>query len=376
MKRLISSLVLASFISGWSIRFTPGSENKFVPLFNGTDLSGWVHMGDNPKSFQVDQGTILCTGAGNYPNWLRSEKEYENFILRLEYQTVGWCEAGVLLHAPLYGRASKTGIKLHLRHDQVEEGARSTGAIYDVLAPMVQASKPGDQWNALEIYLNWPQLRVTLNGQRIHDVDLQQNEKLRWRLRRGYIGFQDIGTKIRYRKIELQELPSQERWTPLFNGKDLSGWNSTGTAKWTAEGGMIIGSDGDGYLIGNDSYSDFEFQVYVRTSTYANGGVFYRWQSDKERGYEAQIYNVIEATNPTGSIYGIVPAKDPDARDQEWFLLQIISRSSYSAVRVNGETVAESNQLKLPDQGKIALQMHTKGARIEYLNPRIKRLAN
>ncbi len=366
---------LCLIIFGSSASFRAASEDKWVSLSNGKDLSGWVFMGDNPNSFRADQRTIFCTGAGNYPNWLRSEKEYENFDLRLEYMTPNWCEAGVLIHAPLYGRASKVGIKIHVRHDQIDEGARSTGSIYDVLPPRVQASKPQGQWNAMEIHVDWPTLRVTLNGQITHDVNMEENSKLRWRLRRGYIGFQDIGQPIRYRHIEIRELPSREHWTSLFNGKDLSGWNTTGTAKWSVENGVIVGSDGDGYLVSNDSFGNFEFQVVARTSKYANGGIQFRWESEKQKGYEAQIYNVVEATNPTGSLYGIVPAVDPDARDGEWFLMQVISQGPSASVRVNGETVAESNRLTIPDRGKIALQMHKEGARVEYMNARVKLLS-
>lgn len=350
-------------------------DEQFIPLFNGKDLSGWVLMGENPESFRVEDGVLVCTGKGNEPHWLRSEREYENFVLRFEYLTPGWCEAGLLLHAPLYGRQSKAGLKLHLRHDQVDEGARTVGSIYDVLPPLAKPAKPQGQWNQVEVYVNWPQLRVTLNGVKIQDVNMERNEKLRWRLRRGYIGFQDIGQRIKYRNIEIRELPSREQWTELFNGRDLSGWSISGPAKWSVENGVIVGSDGDGYLITNEKYANFEFQVYVRTVTrFANGGLHTRWQSDKERGYEAQIYNVREATNPTGSIYGFVPAVDPDARDGEWFLMQIISRGSFMAVRVNGETVAQSKDLKLAELGQIALQMHQRGARIEYFKPRVKRL--
>jgi len=43
-------------------------------------------------------------------------------------------------------------------------------------------------------------------------------------------------------------------------------------------------------------------------------------------------------------------------------------------LRVNGETVAQSNDLKLPELGHLAMQMHQRGARIEYLKPRVKHL--
>lgn len=365
MKTLLFILCLALNTSGTAAQ-------DFKSLFNGRNLDGWVAVGPTPESFRVSDGTLIVTGAGNQPNWLRSGKEYENFVLRFEYMTPGWCEAGVLLHAPLHGRQSTAGLKIHLRHDQVDEGARSTGSIYDVLPPLVQAGRPAKEWNRMEIHLDWPKLRVTLNGQAIHDVDMQWNEKLRTRLRRGYIGFQDIGTAIHFRNIEIRELPATEQWSNLFNGRDLTGWTVSGPARWSVENGLIVGFDGDGYLISDRDYSDFEFQVFIRTSRRANGGIFTRWKSEKERGYEAQIYNFNEATNPTGSIYGIVPSVDPDSRDEEWFLMQIISRGSYQGIFINGRCVAESNRLTVPDNGRIVLQMHARGARIEFMNPRVK----
>ena len=31
----------------------------------------------------------------------------------------------------------------------------------------------------------------------------------------------------------------------LFNGKDLTGWEATGNAKWVVEDGMLIGTQGE-----------------------------------------------------------------------------------------------------------------------------------
>ena len=51
-------------------------------LFDGKSLSGWVHEGDRP-TFSAEDGAIVCSGLGYYPNWLHTEREYENFRLRL-----------------------------------------------------------------------------------------------------------------------------------------------------------------------------------------------------------------------------------------------------------------------------------------------------
>lgn len=348
-------------------------EGGFVPLFNGRDLSGWVEMAE-PGAFRVEDGTLSLASPKNHPNWLRSEKQYENFVLKLEYQTIGWSETGIYLHAPLHGDPVKSGIKLHLRHDRAEDGARSTGALYDVRGPLTFANRTGDAWNRLEIHMNWPELRVVLNDTTIQDVNLELSDELRWRLRKGYIGFQDIGTRIRYRDVQIKELPASEgKWTELFNGRDLTGWEASGEATWTVEDGKLMGGRGDGVLATQGTFRSFEFQAYFRASPRANGGIFYRLKErpDQPSHYEIQIYNVPTATNPTGSIYGVAPARDAGCRSGEWCLMQLISAGAYTRVLINGETVAEADRLALPDEGKIAIQNHSRST-IEYKGIRIK----
>jgi hypothetical protein len=343
---------------------------EFRPLFNGKDLSGWVEMGE-PGGFVAENGVLFLKTPRNYPNWLRTDREYENYILRLEYMVSGWCETGIFLHAPLYGDPAESGYRLHLRHDQVPEGARSTGSIYDVAPPIAFANKPAKEWNSVEIHMDWPVLRVKLNDRIIQDLNLEVSEALRHRSRRGYIGFDDLNCAIRYQNIQIRELPDKDRkWTSLFNGKDLTGWTKEGKATWGVERGMIFGTNGDGFLLTHESYSAFEFQTYFRTSSHANGGIYYRRSAGSE-GYEIQIYNVPGATNPTGSIYGRVPANAVPCRDGEWCHVRLISDGAYTGVWLNGRKVAESLGLEQPDQGKLGFQNHS-SARIEYLAPKIR----
>lgn len=373
--RLTSAIVL---LSG-SLILKPAaaqSQGAFVPLLDGNDLSGWVEMGE-PGAFTIENGTLFLERPTNYPNWLRSDEQYENFELELEYQAVGWAEGGIYIHAPLHGNPLKSGIKIHLRHDRTEEGARSTGALYDIRAPITIANDTGDAWNRLRIHVDWPRLRVTLNDALIHDVHMERSDALRWRLRKGYIGFEDSGTRFRFRNIRIRELPATEpAWASLFNGRDLDGWESQseGEAEWSVADGKIVAGGGDGVLRTTRTFSGFEFQTYFRATPHANGGIFYRLMdrgADLPGHYEIQIYNVPTATNPTGSIYGIVPAADAGCRSGEWCLMQLISDGAYSRVLINGTTVAEANDLALPDSGAIAIQNHSDGT-IEYKGLRVK----
>lgn len=353
--------------------------NGFVSLLSGDDLSGWVEMGET-GAFTMENGTLFLANPRNYPNWLRSEKQYENFVLELEYQAVGWAEGGIYLHAPLHGDPIKSGFKIHLRHEAVVDGARSTGAIYDVQAPITAAANEGeDAWNRLRIHMDWPRLRILLNGTLVQDLHIERSDDLRRRLRSGYFGFEDSGTRFRFRDIRIHELPATApEWRPLFNGENLDGWQAEGNADWSVSDGKIVTGGGDGVLRTKGTFSGFEFQTYFRATPHANGGIFYRSVdrgSDLPSHYEIQIYNVPTATNPTGSIYGIVPAAGGHCRSGEWCLMQLISDGAYSRVLINGTTVAEASNLALSDSGAIAIQNHSQGV-IEYKDLRLKSLGN
>src|SRR5688572_30935317 len=56
---------------------------KFQPLFNGRDLSGWVNVNTAPDTWSVKDGLLVCTGQPI--GVMRSEKQYENFILHIEW---------------------------------------------------------------------------------------------------------------------------------------------------------------------------------------------------------------------------------------------------------------------------------------------------
>src|ERR1043166_2481319 len=59
-------------------------EETFVPLFNGRDLTGWVNANCAPETWSVRDGLIHCTG---HPTGaMRTERQYENFILEVEWR--------------------------------------------------------------------------------------------------------------------------------------------------------------------------------------------------------------------------------------------------------------------------------------------------
>ncbi len=180
----------------------------FVSLFNGRDLNNWWHYYHGKESFRVSkEGYIECYQAG--AGGLVTRDRYGSFILRLEYKLEEPdSNSGIHLWVPRAARQSKLGFEFQLMGDSAltEPHATSTGAIYDVLPALTVANRPEGEWNELEIMLRASHLRATLNGKVVQDVNFDEVEELRYRLRRGFIGLQDHDDYVAFRNIRIKEL--------------------------------------------------------------------------------------------------------------------------------------------------------------------------
>jgi hypothetical protein len=178
----------------------------FFPLFNGKDLNNWWVLGENRQGFRVTRdGAIEWAAKG--ANALMSHQRFSDFVLRLEYKIEKDGNSGVYCRAPRDGRQSRIGFEVQLRGDYGgRPDAQSTGAIYDVVAPRSVASKKPGEWNTLEIRCEGPRVQVWINGKQVQDVNFEQHPKLRYRLRKGFIGLQDHNRYVAFRNIRIKPL--------------------------------------------------------------------------------------------------------------------------------------------------------------------------
>src|SRR5205807_2842282 len=88
--------------------------------------------------------------------------------------------------------------------------------------PALKTTATPDQWFTLEVIARGPRVQILVNGQIVADYTEPADDP-----RPGHIALQALqeNTVVRFKNIEIKELPSAERpWVPLFDGKDLSGW--------------------------------------------------------------------------------------------------------------------------------------------------------
>jgi hypothetical protein len=177
----------------------------FVSLFDGKTLDGWWFYGKNTNGFAVEDGAIVWKAIGGEA--LYSRERYDNFILRLEWKINENGNSGIYLRAPRAGRQSKTGMEFQLQGDYGKPvDDQTTGSIYVVVPPKLNASKPCGEWNDLEIMLNGPVMKASLNGQAIQDLNIDENPELKKRLKRGFIGLQDHARFVAFKNIRVKKL--------------------------------------------------------------------------------------------------------------------------------------------------------------------------
>ncbi len=182
-------------------------------------------------------------------------------------------------------------------------------------------------------------------------------------------------------------------FVPMFNGKDLTGWNTTGN--WVVEDENTItlkprpGEEGwqryDAYLTTEKKYGNFILDLEFKFNAEGNSGVFMRVGDLKDHvasGFEVQIldtYGKEEVGNhDCGGVIGTVgPTKNMVKPAGEWNRYTITLIDNNLKVVFNGEQVIDldlsTSVLKdRPAKGYISFQDEAK--RIWYRNVRIKEL--
>lgn len=182
------------------------SEKKegFVSLFDGKTTNGWLPLSRGGKGFIVRDGTLQRQPNGGS---IRTIRRFGDFVLRLDFQIESNGNSGVQVRCPRANRQSKIGFEVQILGDYGKTPTPdSTGAIYNVIAPTANASKPGGEWNAMDIECQGSKVRVIVNGQTVQDIDFDDYDELKYRLRNGFIILTDHGNFAAYRNIRIKEL--------------------------------------------------------------------------------------------------------------------------------------------------------------------------
>lgn len=199
-----------------------------------TSTSGWHSLFNEdlsdadypPGVWTFDDGVL--TASEDQTIWTR--REYDNFILDLEFKTAEGTNSGVIVYATDTGNWIPNSVEIQIADDHAEQWATSprtwqNGAIFGRLAAdQSNVKKPGE-WNHYTITCQDKMIWVMLNGEMITEMNMDEwtsattnpdgSEIPAWLSKplaelptRGYIGLQGkhAGAPVWFRNMKIREL--------------------------------------------------------------------------------------------------------------------------------------------------------------------------
>jgi len=143
-------------------------------------------------------------------------------------------------------------------------------------------------------------------------------------------------------------------FTPLFNGRDLTGWEGDVSGYHVVDGELRSRAGSAGKLLSVASFADFELRFEFRLTPAANNGLGIRLGPGRDTAYSGIELQILDDGHPKyaglqpwqahGSIYGVVPAERGClAPTGEWNTEEVTVRGSRITVVVNGKTVVDAD---------------------------------
>jgi len=198
---------------------------QFVDLFNGKDLSGWVNVNTDPDTWSVKDGVLICSGQPI--GVMRSEKQYENFVLHIEWKHM---EAGGNSGVFVWSNAQPGDnrlpngvevqmleldwVKLNTKDGKVPPIAYVHGELFGVGGVKIVPDNPRGErsksienrckgrgeWNTYDVVAVDGVVKLAVNGKFVNGIQGSTQKK-------GYVCLESEGKEIHFRNIKLMELP-------------------------------------------------------------------------------------------------------------------------------------------------------------------------
>lgn len=237
-----------------------GGEAGFRPLFNGKDLTGWVNVNCAPETFFVKDGMIITTGKPT--GFLRTDRQYENFILEFDWMHVPSAPGAVgnsglfVWGDPLpavgsgYTRGIEVQVLVNLEYRDKKTGAVTASSHGDLFSiwgakcvpdrphplgserclPSENRAKGANEWNHYRVEAKDGVIKLAVNGKVVSGVS-------KCNPRKGYLALESEGSECRFKNLMIKELPSSnpaaaetanvaKGFRSLYTGLDLRGWKA------------------------------------------------------------------------------------------------------------------------------------------------------
>ncbi|MHC4068171.1 MAG: 3-keto-disaccharide hydrolase [Planctomycetota bacterium] len=429
------SIVLTACLLAAALPNTSRAE-EFVPLFNGSDLTGWVNVNCAPETWTVRDGMIVCTGIPT--GILRTEKQYENYVLELKWRHMKkGGNAGLFIHSDAItatGQPFSRSVECQIMDGDHGDMFAIHGATMVPdnpnprkgsmrSRPKEDRNNPAGQWNHYRVESRDGTLTLAVNGQIV-------TRGFNLNPRKGYICLESEGSEIHFKDIRIMELPSSnpppelvaetdQGFRAIYNGLDLRGFkqspgneNHWRATDWVLDYDAKSQADGEQkHLWTEEQFTDFVLIVDWRLPAEpkvepipvilpdgsqaadekgnpltvpvldaGDSGIYLRGDSKSQVNIwnwpvgsgEMWGYRTDE-TMPAEVRSAATPIQNADNLVGRWNRFEITVIGDTVSVVLNGKTVIRDARLPgMPASGPIALQHH--GDPVQFANIYIKKL--
>lgn len=158
-------VLLALFTFSWIFN----QAQEWTPLFKA-DLSN----ADYPAGIWSFEDGVL-TATEDQCIW--SEKDYDNFVLDLEFKTAEGTNSGVIVYCSDTENWIPNSVEVQIADDYAEQWANADktwqcGAIFGHLAASESRVKKPGKWNKMRVTCNDQDISVELNGKVVTEMDM------------------------------------------------------------------------------------------------------------------------------------------------------------------------------------------------------------
>ena len=197
----------------------PGSKNKENPVH-------WINVNTNPDTWKKNKDLLICTGRPI--GIMRSEKQYGNFILQIEWMHMEaggnsgvfvWSDARPDEKSRLPGGVEVQMLELDWVNQNVRDGIKPPiayvhGELFGVGGVETVPDNPRGtrsmsienrckgkgEWNSYTVVCVDGVIKLSVNGKFVNGISKST-------ARKGYLCLESEGAEIQFRNLKIIELP-------------------------------------------------------------------------------------------------------------------------------------------------------------------------
>jgi len=157
---LASLLLIATIVT---------AQNKWEPLFD-KELSNAIY----PEGVWTCEDGVLTASEDQC---IFTKKEYDNFVLDLEFKTADGTNSGVIVYCSDYKDWIPNSVEIQIADDFSEEWSKADktwqcAAIFGHLAASESRVKEPGEWNKMTVTCKGKNISVKLNGKVVTEMDM------------------------------------------------------------------------------------------------------------------------------------------------------------------------------------------------------------